>query len=128
MSERGTVTNVFTSGYVEVAVWEDGQPGARREVAEVDYKRPRRDDVVELVPAQPRNDRIARIVYIGPVIFFIFGALITKNYDMTQRLLTGGILAAMTFVMAWLMNRPARLRRRLSWRVSRVIKKADFLN
>jgi hypothetical protein len=118
MSVRGTVTNVFTSGYVEVAPWENGQPSARREVAEIDYKKPRRSDVVELVPAEPRDDKIARIAYIGPVLFFILGYLITGRYDLPQRLLTGGILFAMTFVMAWLMNRPARLRRRLSWRVS----------
>ena len=127
MSVQATVTNVFTSGYVEVAPWENGQPGPRREVAEVKYKKPRRDDVVELVPAQPRNDRIARIVYIGPVLFFGLGMLMTKNYDLAQQLLTGAILFAMTFVMAWLMNRPARLRRRLAWRVSRVISKAKLI-
>ena len=125
MSVRATVTDVFTSGYVEVAPWENGQPGSRREVAEVDYKKPRRNDLVELNSAQPRNDRIARIAYIGPFLFFVFGMLITKNYDLTQRLLTGAILFVMTFVMAWLMNRPARLRRRLSWRVSRLIQRAE---
>ena len=70
---RGTVTNVFTSGYVEVAVWENNQPGEKREVAEIDYKKPHRGDIVDMSPAQPRETPYARTAYIGPVIFFVLG-------------------------------------------------------
>ena len=50
-----------------------------------------------------------------------------RNYDTGEQFLLAGILFAMTFVMAWLMNRPARLRRRLSWRVTHLVKRAQFL-
>lgn len=125
MLVQATVTNVFTNGYVEVAPWENGAPGERREVAETAYKKPRRNDVVEMVPAKPQNTPVARIAYIAPVFFFAFGVYITGSYDLFQRLLTGAIMFGMTFVMAWLMNRSARLRRRLSWSVSRVIRRAE---
>ena len=128
MNVQATVTDVLTEGYIEVAVWEDGAPTKRREIAELPKKKKaRRGDIVELAPHQPRDDKIARIVYIGPVIFFLFGVLFTKNFSWPDRLLTGAILALLTFVIAWLMNRRARLRRRMAWRVTSVDKEADHL-
>ena len=69
----------------------------------------------------------ARTAYIGPVIFLVLGLIMGRNYDTGEQFLLAGILCAMTFVMAWLMNRPARLRRRLSWRVTHLVKRAQLL-
>lgn len=62
------------------------------------------------------------------LVFFIVGLMMGKQYDWGERLLLAAILFVITFVMAWLMNRPARLRRRLSWHSVRVIKKATLMS
>ena len=127
MAQKATVTDVLTQGYVEVTLWgDDDQPGKTREIAETDEKKKvKRGDIVELRPIQPRNEPIARIAYIAPVIFFLFGMLLSKNFSWPERILNSAILGFLTFILAWLMNRRARLRRRMTWRVVKTLQKAE---
>lgn len=119
MAVIATVTDVLAQGYVEVALWENGRPGKTREIAESGEKKVKRGDVVELKSANPRDERIARLAYIAPVIFFVLGMLLVRTDAWIERILTGAILGFLTWILAWLMNRRARLRRRMKWRVTK---------
>ena len=120
MSVTATVTDVLTEGYVEVAPLEDGQPGARRCIAETSEKKQRRGDVVELKPAKPYNEPIARVAYFLVLVLFLFGYLVYKG-AVRDKVLSGMILGGLGFVLAWLMNRRTRLSRRLEYRVTRTL-------
>jgi positive regulator of sigma E activity len=120
MSMIATVTREFTKGYAEVALWENGSPGKTRCVAE-NFEKAKRKDVVELEPAQPWEDRFARLAYLIVPVVFALGMWASRGQSLQNMLLSGGIMAVMAFVVAWLMNRPARLRNRLEYRVVRVL-------
>ena len=120
MAATATVTDVLTRGYVEVALWEDGQPGRAREVAESGELKVRRGDIVELQPASPKDERIARVAYLAPVVFFVLGMLLVRTDAWAERILTGGILGFLTWILSWLMNRRARLRRVMAWRITKI--------
>jgi len=125
MHIKATVTDIFTDGFIEVAPWEnDEAPGKRRCVAS-DSTNAKRGDIVELEPAEPWNDPIAKAAYIAPVVFFLLGLLLFRDRAWPDRLAIGAILALLTFVMAWLMNRRARLRRRLEYHVVRILRRKE---
>ena len=104
--EQAQVTHIYCENYIEVAILENGEPGPRRCVAE-DFENSKRGDLVEVKPAKPWNEPIAKYAYAIPVALFLLGLL--------------------GFCVAWLMNRRARLRRRLEYQVVRVTKRADSL-
>ena len=118
-----TVTDILTEGYIEVAPWEDGKPGPNRCIAETFEKKQRRGDVVELKPAKPWDEPIARIAYLIVPILFVFGYVVNRS-SVPEKVLSGLILGVLGFVLAWLMNRRARLRRRLEYRVTRTVQKS----
>jgi hypothetical protein len=124
MSIIATVTREFTQGYAEVALWENGAPGKTLCVAE-NFEKAKRKDVVELEPAQPWNDRLAKSAYLIVPAAFLLGMWASRNQPFQSQLLSGGILAVMGFVISWLMNRRARLRKRLEYRVVRVMQEHD---
>lgn len=70
----------------------------------------------------------AKLIYIVPVVILVLAVVLGKNYDWPQRLLPAAILFVMSFVLVWLLDRPARMRLRMSWRVTKRIKKAQFLS
>ena len=53
------------------------------------------------------------------------GCLLGGAGGIADRLTAGGVLALLTFVMAWLMNRRARMRRIMEYRVTRVLAPAS---
>ena len=118
-----TVTDVLTEGYVEVAPWEDGKPGPDRCIAETFEKKQRRGDVVELKPAKPWDEPIARVAYVIVPILFVFGYGV-KGGPLLDKALSGLILEGLGFALAWLMNRRTCLRRRLEYRVTRTVPRA----
>ena len=124
MTVTATVTDILTEGYIEVAPWEDGKPGPNRCIAETFEKKQRRGDVVELKPAKPWDEPIARIAYLIVPILFVFGYVVNSS-TVPEKLLSGLILGVLGFVLAWLMNRRARLRRRLEYRVTRTVKQSQ---
>jgi hypothetical protein len=124
MTILATVTREFTKGFAEVALWEDGAPSKTLCVAE-NFEKAKRKDVVELEPAQPWTDPIAKTSYLMVPALFLLGVWVSGSQSLPERLLSGGILAVMGFVVSWLMNRRARLRRRLEYRVIRVVQPSD---
>ena len=123
MSVTATVTDILTEGYIEVAPWEDGKPGPRRCIAETFEKKQRRGDVVELKSAKPWDEPIARVAYLIVPVLFVFGYAVNSG-SVPEKALSGLILGGLGFVLAWLMNRRARLRRRLEYRVTRTLQQA----
>lgn len=123
MAIFATVTDILTEGFAEVAVWEDGAPGKHRAIAEFDKKlKARRGDEVELKNAGPRDMREARLAYVLPLLLAVFGLLLSGG-AWTEKLLNAAILGFLGFIVAWLMNRRARLLRRREYTVSRVTKR-----
>ncbi len=118
---RGTVTDILTEGFAEVSIPAEGGK-VRRCVAANDLAA-RRGDEVELEPAKPWSDPVARWAYLQVPVLFLLGLFLYHGGTL-ERILTGLILAALGFVLSWLMNRRARLRRRLEHRIARVVKKA----
>lgn len=118
-----TVTDILTEGYIEVAPWEDGKPGPDRCIAETFEKKQRRGDVVELKSAKPWDEPIARVAYLIVPVLFVFGYTVNSG-SVWEKALSGLILGGLGFVLAWLMNRRARLRRRLEYRVVRTLQHA----
>lgn len=123
MTVTATVTDILTEGYIEVAPWVDGKPGPDRCIAETFEKKQRRGDVVELKPAKPWDEPIARIAYLIVPVLFLFGDGVNSG-SVTDKVLSGLILGILGFVLAWLMNRRARLRRRLEYRVTRTLQQS----
>ena len=122
--EQAQVTHIYCDNYIEVTLLEDGVPGKRRGVAE-DFEKAKRGDLVEIKPAKPWNEPIAKIAYGIPVILFLVGLVVGGRLALPERLLASALLALLGLFMAWLMNRRARMRRRLEYRVIRVTKRAN---
>lgn len=120
---RGTVTDILTEGFAEVTLPAEGGGKGRRCVAANDLDA-KRGDEVEMKPAKPWNDAFARWAYLQVPVLFLLGLFLSRG-DTLDRILSGLILGALGFVLGWLMNRRARLRRRLEYRIVRVTKKAD---
>ena len=119
----GTVTDILTEGFAEVTLPGQAGEGPRRCVAANDLGA-KRGDEVELRPAKPWNDPFARWAYLQVPALFLLGLLLSRS-GVWERILSGLILAALGFVMAWLMNRRARLRRRLEYRVIKIVQRAQ---
>lgn len=118
----GTVTDIFTEGFAEVTLPAKEGEKPRRCVAQNDPNA-KRGDKVELKPAKPWNDPFARSAYLMAPVLFLLGLFLSHGGTL-DRILSGLILGALGFVLGWLMNRRARLRRRLEYRVVRVVEKA----
>lgn len=121
---QAQVTHIYCENYIEVTLLENGVPGERRCVAE-DFEKAKRGDLVEIKPAKPWDEPIAKTAYAIPVILFLLGLVIGGRLALPERLLASVLLALLGFCVAWLMNRRARLRRRLEYRVVRVTRRAD---
>lgn len=119
---RGTVTDILTEGFAEVTLPAEKGEKPRRCVAANDVKA-KRGDEVELKPAKPWDDKFARWAYLQVPALFLLGLFLSHGGTL-DRILSGLILGAMGFVLAWLMNRRARLRRRLEYRVVHVLRKS----
>lgn len=127
------VTDVMTTNFAEVRVIDDAEQKAGFDVAEdrkgekyiaqFDKKNlnVRRGDIVEIVPLEARTMTEARIAYIGPLLCFVVGFLVSKNLELSERILSGVILAVMSFVISWLMNRRARMLKRQEYKVVSII-------
>ena len=70
--EQAQVTHIFCENYIEVTLLENGVPGPRRCVAE-DYENAKRGDLVELKPATPWNEPIAKLAYLVAPVLFLLG-------------------------------------------------------
>lgn len=115
-----TITRVITKGYAECALWENGAPGKRHCIIEDSFGS-RRGAVVELASSSPREEPLARLAYLGGPRLLRHGLPGSGGAgSIADRLTSGGVLALLTFVMAWLMNRRARMRRIMEYRVTRV--------
>ena len=122
--EQAQVTHIFCENYIEVALLENGVPGPRRCVAE-DYENAKRGDLVELKPATPWNEPIAKLAYLVAPVLFLLGLIVGGRLALPERLLASSLLALLGLCVGWLMNRRARLRRRLEYRVVRITKRAN---
>lgn len=122
--EQAQVTHIFCENYIEVAPLENGVPGPRRCVAE-DFEKAKRGDLVELKPATPWNEPIAKLAYLIAPALFLLGLVVGGRLALPERLLACALLALLGLCIGWMMNRRARLRRRLEYRVVRVTKRAD---
>jgi len=83
------------------------------------------DDMVEITPASPgAADKLYLAAYSLPVGAFALGCIIGRanGQSLGEILLTGLLLGLMTFVLAWMLSRKFRLRRRVEYRIRRIIK------
>ena len=127
MAITATVTDILTEGFAEVAVWENGEPGKARSIAEFEKKlKAKRGDIVELKTAAPQDMKVARTAYLLVLVLAAFGMLLSKG-AWNERLLNAAILGFLGFIVAWLMNRRARLLRRREYRISRIVQKKSDL-
>lgn len=130
---QAKVTDILTTAFAEVALLDaNGEPEKRkRHIAEDTAARrkdrAKRGDIVELEPVDNRIVKIARIAYIMPVILLVLGMVLPKSYTMQERVITGVVLGVMGFVIAWLMNRRARLLQRKEYDIVDVVKRAKEL-
>lgn len=119
------VTDILTTGFAEVVLLgenEETKDDSGRHIAIFNKEeKVHRGDIVEITPFDPREIKEARIAYILPVLVFGFGILITGKLEWGERILSAGILAFMTFIVSWLMNRRARLLKRQEYKVVRII-------
>ena len=86
----------------------------------------RRDDIILVKPATAYNTPGARLAYFIIPVMFVVGCLLGKvrGFDLLNTLMAGAILAFLNVVLAWMMNRQARLRRRLEYRVDALLRKS----
>ena len=89
----------------------------------------RRGDIIELEPAKLYETRGARLAYaVVPVMFLLgcgFGRMM--EYDLANTLVMGGIMALLNFVLAWIMNRRARMRRIMAWSMTEMLRQTERL-
>ena len=120
------VTDVLTTGFAEVMLLNENSETVEefgRHIAIFNKEQKvHRGDIVEIIPFDPRTVKEAKLVYILPVIVFVFGILITGKLEWGERILSAAILAFMAFIVSWLMNRRARLLKRQEYKVVRIIK------
>lgn len=126
---QAKVTDELSKGFVEVAPLDGaGNPGRERFVAEDPGRkkaRARRGDIVEVSPIESSTSRTKRVYfYIIPVILFVLGIAMTGSDALQERILSGVILGFMGFVVAWILNRRARLAQRQVYHVLRIVQKA----
>ena len=138
------ITKIMTKGYAEILLPEDGwqcdlncrycpnNPGphlhnkCERAVAEC-FDDARRGDLIAVQPAKSYETKGARLAYLIVPIMFVLGCVFGKimNYDLANTLVMGGVMAFLNLVLAWLMNRQARMRRVIEWRMVDVLRETD---
>lgn len=138
------ISKVMTKGYAEillpVADWQcdmDCQvcPNnpcphihnkCERAMAEC-YDDARRGDLIAVEPAKGYNTKYARSAYIMVPIAFVLGCLFGRgmNYDLANTLVMGALMTVLSFLLAWLMNKQARMRRAIEWRMVDMLRETD---
>lgn len=83
----------------------------------------RRDDIIMVTKAKGYETKGARLAYLMVPVMFVLGCFLgkIKAFSLADILLTGAILAFLNFILAWIMNRQARLRRRLQYRATALV-------
>lgn len=125
---QAKVTDELSKGFIEVAPLDSaGNPGKQRFIAEDPGRkkaRARRGDIVEISPIESSDGGSKRVYfYIIPVVLFVVGFVMTST-GMQERILSGVLLGFMGFVVAWILNRRARLAQRQVYHVLRIVQKA----
>lgn len=126
---QAKVTDELSKGFVEVAPLDAaGNPGRERFIAEDPGRkkaRARRGDIVEISQIESSTEKTKRVYfYIIPIVLFVLGILMTGSNALPERILSGVILGFMGFVVAWILNRRARLAHRQVYHVLRIVQKA----
>jgi len=87
----------------------------------------RRGDLIMVEPAKGYDTKYARSAYIMVPIAFVLGCLFGKSmgYDLTNILVMGGLMTVLSFLLAWLMNKQARMRRVIEWRMVETLRQTD---
>jgi hypothetical protein len=49
----------------------------------------------------------------------------SMDYDLANTLVMGGLMTVLSFLLAWLMNKQARMRRVIEWRMVDVLRETD---
>ena len=88
------------------------------------YDDVRRGDLVLVEPAKGYDTKYARSAYIMVPIAFVLGCAFGRSmhYDLANTLVMGGLMAVLSFLLAWLMNKQARMRRVIEWRMVDVLR------
>ncbi len=124
------VMDDISKGYAEVApVDARGNVGSERYIA-VDpetkrKKRAKRGDIVELKEIK-NGDGVSKRIYFYfiPVIMTLIGILVTGHLSIPERILSVAILGIMGLVVAWILNRKARLNKRQEYRIVRIVQRS----
>ena len=87
----------------------------------------RRGDLIMVEPAKGYNTKYARSAYIMVPLAFVLGCAFGRsmNYDMANTLVMGGLMTVLSFLLAWLMNKQARMRRVIEWRMVEMLRETD---
>lgn len=141
------VMKTMTKGYCEILLPRDGwscdmdcqscqhnpcphfDKGCERAMMEC-YEDVRRGDVVAVEPAKGYETKYARLAYLMVPLFFALGCLfggVVMDYDLANTLVMGAIMAVLNLVLAWLMNRQARMRRVIDWRMVEMLRATERL-
>lgn len=116
MEYTAKVTHIYTDGYVEVELEEDG----RRAVAR-DFFRSKRGDMVLVEPEAGRGtDPITDLPYLSIIIMAVLGWAV--GHGTGEKLLNALLLSFASFVISWLMTRKGRMRRRQEFQI---VQRAD---
>lgn len=146
MAAIARVTRIFTKGYAEILLQDEARscdaqcgacpckgdeclvitPEGDRFVAQCREKA-QRGDIVEVRPAQPQENKLARIVYLMPVVSLLLGIFLGRalGQSLPDQIVTGVILGAMTFMIAWIMGRKVRMARLMRYEVVRICKEGE---
>ena len=87
----------------------------------------RRGDLIMVEPAKGYDTKYARSAYIMVPIAFVLGCRFGKSmgYDLANILVMGGLMTVLSFLLAWLMNKQARMRRVIEWRMVETLRQTD---
>lgn len=93
------------------------------------YEDVRRGDVVAVEAAKGYDTKYARTAYIMVPIAIVLGCAFGRSmgYDLANTLVMGGLMAVLSFLLAWLMNKQARLRRVIDWRMVEMLRPTERL-
>ena len=86
-------------------------------------------DLILVEPAKGYNTKYARSAYIMVPIAFVLGIAFGRSmdYDLANTLVMGGLMTVLSFLLAWLMNKQARMRRVINWRMVEMLRETDRL-
>ena len=91
------------------------------------YDDARYGDLILVEPAKGYETKYARSAYIMVPIAFVLGCAFGRSmdYDLANTLVMGGLMTVLSFLLAWLMNKQARMRRVIEWRMVDVLRETD---